>query len=305
MHENLEVQLIEYLKQINSIPLLTPNEEKELAKKIRAGDKKAREKFILANLRFVVKIAKQYVKSGLSFLDLIQEGNIGLIEAVDRFDPSYGYRFTTFAAFWIKQAIQRAIAKKSSLIKLPIRKHRTCAKLARIKDKFLSEYGKQPTDKELANISGSSIEEVGLLSPFLSLQLISLDAPLSSDDSNSRTKLSDVFVDTGTHLPFQYAAYSELEEKIEYILNFLNEKEQLVLRLRFGLNKNNNNGGDDNNNSKKYKDNSNGNGNGTPLSLRQISKKLGLSPEGVRRIEKNALAKLRRPAIRAYLEGFI
>ncbi|MCX7919255.1 MAG: sigma-70 family RNA polymerase sigma factor [bacterium] len=254
-----------YLKQINMTPLLSAKEEKQLAFLIQQGDEQARKKFIEANLRFVVKIAKSYRCFSMSLLDLIQEGNIGLIEAVERFNPALGYRFSTFSAYWIRQAIQRAIAKKARTIRLPVRKFRAVAKLEQYREQFWLLHARYPTDAEIAQHFHISLAQVKSLMNYKDPS-VSLDTPL--DENGNR--LGDMFEDDEFELPRDYAARTQLRDKLYTILNHLSEREKKILINRFG-----------------FED-------GIAKSLRVISKRMGISQEGVRRIEQAAVAKLRR-----------
>ncbi len=268
-----------YLTQINYTPLLSATEEIELCKKIQRGGKgsqEARQRFIEANLRFVVKLSKMYRNQGLSMLDLIQEGNIGLIEAVDRFDPEMGFRFSTFSAYWIRQAMQRAIAKKARTIRLPVRKHRSVAKMEYLKGKFYLEFGRFPHERELAKLLKLPVSSIKQLIESREIPL-SIESPINDD----HTELSNFIEDKISPSPRKEALSDQLQTKLQKVMSFLSERERKILMWRFGFM-----GGKD-------------------LSLRHISRYVGLSQEGVRRIEKEAINKLRRPTIRAQLEGFL
>ncbi len=269
-----------YLVEINRTPLLSAEEEVNLSMEMRAGGPKgeeARKHFIEANLRFVVKLAKAFVNQGLSLSDLIQEGNIGLIEAVERFDPTMGFRFTTFGAYWIRQAMQRAIAKKARQIRLPVRKHRALAQMEYLRAQYYITHGAYPDLNELSKMMNLSVKTIKSLEESRETP-VSLESPVG-DDKNM--ELANILEDHESHSPRDVALDDQMKEKIEKVLSFLTERERKILLLRYGFSD-----GDD-------------------ISLRCISKKVGLSQEGVRRIEKEALNKLRRPAVRVYLEGFI
>ena len=269
-----------YLSQINRTPLLSADEEKSLCRTYKKGGPDAdaaRTQFVEANLRFVVKLSKHFMNQGLSLSDLIQEGNIGLIEAFERFNPDLGFRFSTFSAYWIRQAMQRAIAKKARQIRLPVRKHRGLAQMEYERSKFSMEFGRFPTIQELSKLLKLSQKTIKQLIDSREVP-VSLDAPVSGDSS---TDLSNFLEDKDMLGPRMEAITDQLREKMEKVLGFLSERERKIILWRYGFFT-----GDD-------------------VSLRSISKKVGLSQEGVRRIEKEALNKLRRPALKSYLEGFI
>ena len=268
-----------YLEQINLTPLLTADEEKSICRKMNKGGrgcKEARNRFVESNLRFVVKLAKIYRNQGLSLSDLIQEGNIGLIEAVDRFNPELGFRFSTFSAYWIRQAMQRAIAKKARTIRLPVRKHRSVARMEYMKGKFYLQYGRYPDEREMAKLLGLSVAVVKQLVESKDSPL-SLEAPVGDESAELGFFLEDKDADS----PRLEAFADQSREKLKKVLDFLSERERKILMWRFG-----------------FLD-------GKDVSLRYISKRVGLSQEGVRRIEKEAINKLRRPTILAQLEGLL
>jgi RNA polymerase primary sigma factor len=254
-----------YLHQINLTPLLTPQEEKQLAILMRKGDEVARKRFIESNLRFVVKIAKSYKSFSMSLLDLIQEGNIGLIDAVERFNPNLGYRFSTFSAYWIRQAIQRAIAKKARMIRLPVRKFRAVAKLEQFRDQFWLLHARYPEIEEIAKHFRISVTQVNAL-------LKSKDATLSLDTplEDGVNRFSDLIENEDATPPRDTACNNQLHDRIFAILEGLSARERNILLSRFGFI------------------------DGEEKSLRVISKRLGMSQEGIRRIEQGAIAKLRR-----------
>jgi RNA polymerase primary sigma factor len=254
-----------YLHQINATPLLTAREEKEVATLLRQGDEQARKRFIEANLRFVVKIAKSYRCFSMSLLDLIQEGNIGLIDAVERFKPELGYRFSTFSAYWIRQAIQRAIAKKTRTIRLPVRKFRAVAKLEQYRDQYWLLHARYPDIEEIAMHFKTSVTQIRALMNSKDAAM-SLDTPL--EDGVNR--FSDLLEDVSAIMPRESATKSQLRARLFSILDKLSNREKNILINRFGFN------------------------DGEEKSLRVISKRMGMSQEGVRRIEQAAIAKLRR-----------
>ncbi len=280
INKEMDSSLGIYISEINRTPLLTPQEEVELGLLIRKGGPEgdaARKRFIEANLRLVVKMAKQFSNQGLSLSDMIQEGNIGLIESVERFNPDLGFRFSTFSAYWIRQAIQRGIAKKARQIRLPVRKHRSLAQMEYLRSQFYIQYGRYPDDKEMAKLLKLSVKTVKQLTACREMP-VSLEAPVGRD---GQSELEEFVEDKETLSPRNSAVTEQLREKIELVLGFLSERERKILLWRYGFSS------------------------GYDVSLRGISKKVGLSQEGVRRIEKEALNKLRRPAIKAQIEGFI
>lgn len=272
-----EDSLKSYLAEISKKSVLSREEEIALFKRLEKGDESARKEIIEANLRFVVKIALQFVGKGLPLSDLVQEGNIGLMEVINKFDWRKGYRFSTYAAFWIRQTIQLAIRRNNSLVKLPLRKARLMGRMTEFINTFQVKNGREPSEKEISqgvNVDMKNLETVMTWRE----SILSLDSQPSESYSASLYE----FVNTGDSLsPRAVCIEHEREEKIEEALARLSERERKVLRLRYGF------------------------GGGKPLSLRQASKKIGLSQEGVRKIEKRALEKLRRPAIKAQLAGLL
>ncbi|MDQ3328148.1 MAG: sigma-70 family RNA polymerase sigma factor, partial [Chloroflexota bacterium] len=265
-----------YLRDIGSVPLLSKEQEVELSKRVETGDMAATSTFVLANLRLVVSIAKRYVGRGMPLLDLIQEGNLGLMHAVHKFDWRRDLRFSTYATWWIRQAITRAIADKSREIRLPAHITEQTSKLIRARQELGQGLDRDPTPQELAEKLDVSVERVGELLSYLS-QPVSLDAPSGSDaDSN----LGD-FVPALDSGPEEQAAGSMLKDELGRVLSdTLTEREKLVLQMRFGL------------------------GNGTVYPLEKVGERLNVTRERVRQIEKQALLKLRKPSVAAKLAGF-
>jgi RNA polymerase primary sigma factor len=267
-----------YLSDISKIPLLDEKEEYELAKRAKSGDAIAIDALIQANLRFVVKIAKIYnrrLKGPASLLDLIQEGNIGLMEAVKNFDFSKGFRFTTYAAYWIRQYIQRAYRSKYSMIRLPVRRQEVLDKVKKRSQQFYMQMGREPSLEDIAKDLDLSQQQIEMLSTIREPAL-----PLESRLSESSKTISEILEDPKALNPQDQVAGKQLQSRIEKVLGFLSPTEREIIKMRFG-----------------FQD-------GQKLSLRKIGKIIGLSQERVRCIERRALEKLRRPSIRAYLEGF-
>jgi RNA polymerase primary sigma factor len=255
-----------YLREIGQVKLLTPQEEIELAARIKRGDKKAREQMIKANLRLVVKIAHDYDGLGLPLLDLINEGNIGLMKAVERFDPAKGGKLSTYAAWWIKQSIKRALANQAKTIRLPVHLVDKISKMRRVALKLQEELGREPTDEELGEELGMSAARVAQLRT-AAIRPASLDAPIGDDDSNN---FSEIVEDERAVTP-----YKQLEEKtaflmLEDLIKRLDEREATILRYRFGLD------------------------GGTERTLEEVGEKFGVTRERIRQIQNIALAKLRR-----------
>ena len=265
-----------YLREIGRVPMITHEREIELAKRIEAGDRDAMKQFILANLRLVVSIAKRYVGRGLTLLDLIQEGNIGLIRAVQRYDWRRGHRFSTHATWWIRQAISRAVADKGRTIRLPVYVNTALNRIRRERQRLLQELGREPTEQELAEATG--------LDPVRMVELqsapgapVSLELPVGEDEEQ---ELGDVLADTESASPEDLATTQTLKDEVQRVLeSVLTPREQLVLQLRFGL------------------------GNGQAHPLEQVGRELGITRERVRQIEAGALAKLRQPPVLERLRG--
>ncbi|HLZ59175.1 MAG TPA: sigma-70 family RNA polymerase sigma factor [Ktedonosporobacter sp.] len=265
-----------YLREIGRVPMITHEREIELAKRIESGDRTAQKQFILANLRLVVSIAKRYVGRGLTLLDLIQEGNIGLIRAVQRYDWRRGHRFSTHATWWIRQAISRAVADKGRTIRLPVYVNTALNRIRRERQRLTQELGREPTELELAEATG--------LDPIRMIELqaapgapVSLELPVGEDEEQ---ELGDVLADTESASPEDLATTQTLKDEVQRVLeSVLTPREQLVLQLRFGL------------------------GNGQAHPLEQVGRELGITRERVRQIEAGALAKLRQPPVLDRLRG--
>ncbi len=266
-----------YLKEIGRINLLTSDEEFEYAKRAEAGDEEAKRMLAESNLRLVVSIAKRYVGRGMLFLDLIQEGNIGLMKAVDKFDPTKGYKFSTYATWWIRQAITRAIADQARTIRVPVHMVETINKLARIQRQLTQELNREPTDEEIAKKLGVSIDKVREVYK-ISQDPVSLETPIGEEDDSH---LGDFIKDERTMGPEEYATVEMLKEELCGVLATLTEREEKVLRLRFGL--------DD----------------GQCRTLEEVGQIFGVTRERIRQIEAKALRKLRHPSRSRKLKDFL
>lgn len=265
-----------YLKEIGHYPLLTPDDEVELAKRILAGDDEAKKILAQSNLRLVVSIAKRYVGRGLSFLDLIQEGNIGLIKAVEKFDYTKGYKFSTYATWWIRQAITRSIADQSRTIRIPVHMSEVINKTHRVTRNLLQELGREPTDQEIADAMGLSVEKIRDILK-ISIEPISLDSPIGEEEDSH---LGDFISDDLAIGPEEAASYSILKDQINRLLETLSDREQRVLTMRFGL-----------------KD-------GKSHTLEEVGKEFNVTRERIRQIEAKALRKLRHPSRVKFLKDF-
>lgn len=265
-----------YLKEIGGYPLLTIEQEIQLAKEIEQGSETAKKSLAESNLRLVVSIAKRYVGRGLSFLDLIQEGNLGLIKAVDKFDYTKGYKFSTYATWWIRQAITRSIADQSRTIRIPVHMSEVINKTYRISRALLQELGREPTEQELSDAMGLPIEKVREILK-VSADPISLDTPIGEEDDSH---LGDFIKDDTIVGPEEAAAYSVLQDQISKLLETLTEREQRVLTLRFGLN------------------------DGRTRTLEEVGKEFNVTRERIRQIEAKALRKLRHPSRARMLKGY-
>ncbi|MBX6394389.1 MAG: RNA polymerase sigma factor RpoD [Alicyclobacillaceae bacterium] len=266
-----------YLKEIGRVPLLSAEEEIELAKRIEQGDEEAKARLTEANLRLVVSIAKRYVGRGMLFLDLIQEGNLGLIKAVEKFDYRKGYKFSTYATWWIRQAITRAIADQARTIRIPVHMVETINKLIRVSRQLLQELGRDPTPEEIAKEMDMSPEKVREIMK-IAQEPVSLETPIGEEDDSH---LGDFIPDDDALAPADAAAYELLKEQLEDVLDTLTEREENVLRLRFGL--------DD----------------GRTRTLEEVGKVFGVTRERIRQIEAKALRKLRHPSRSKRLKDFL
>ncbi len=266
-----------YLKEIGRVPLLTPEEEIELAKRMEQGDEEAKRRLCEANLRLVVSIAKRYVGRGMLFLDLIQEGNLGLIKAVEKFDWRKGYKFSTYATWWIRQAITRAIADQARTIRIPVHMVETINKLVRVSRTLLQELGREPTPEEIAkemNISEDKVREIMKIAQ----EPVSLETPIGEEEDSH---LGDFIEDQEARAPAEEASFTLLREQLDEVLKTLTEREQRVLRLRFGL--------DD----------------GRARTLEEVGQKFGVTRERIRQIEAKTLRKLRHPSRSKKLKDYL
>ena len=266
-----------YLKDIGKVPLLTAEEEIELAKRMEAGDEKAKQKLAEANLRLVVSIAKRYVGRGMLFLDLIQEGNLGLIKAVEKFDYEKGYKFSTYATWWIRQAITRAIADQARTIRIPVHMVETINKLIRESRQLLQELGREPLPEEIAERMGISVERVREILK-ISQEPVSLETPIGEEEDSH---LGDFIQDQNVPVPAEAAASNLLRDQLNEVLDTLTEREQKVLRLRFGM--------DD----------------GRARTLEEVGKEFQVTRERIRQIEAKALRRLRHPSKSRKLKDYL
>ena len=266
-----------YLKEIGKVPLLTAEEEIDLARRMEEGDEEARKRLAEANLRLVVSIAKRYVGRGMLFLDLIQEGNLGLIKAVEKFDYRKGYKFSTYATWWIRQAITRAIADQARTIRIPVHMVETINKLIRVSRQLLQELGREPTPEEIAEEMNMSVERVREILK-ISQEPVSLETPIGEEEDSH---LGDFIQDDNVPVPADAAAFTMLKEQLEEVLGTLTEREQKVLRLRFGL--------DD----------------GRARTLEEVGKEFNVTRERIRQIEAKALRKLRHPSRSRKLKDYL
>ena len=266
-----------YLKEIGKVPLLTAEEEKELAMKMEAGDMEAKKRLAEANLRLVVSIAKRYVGRGMLFLDLIQEGNLGLIKAVEKFDYRKGYKFSTYATWWIRQAITRAIADQARTIRIPVHMVETINKLIRVQRQLLQELGREPYPEEIAEKMGLPVERVREILK-ISQEPVSLETPIGEEEDSH---LGDFIQDDNVPVPAEAAAFTLLKEQLVEVLGTLTEREQKVLCLRFGLE------------------------DGRARTLEEVGKEFDVTRERIRQIEAKALRKLRHPSRSRKLKDYL
>ena len=267
-----------YLKEIGKVPLLTAEEEVDLAKRMADGDESAKKRLAEANLRLVVSIAKRYVGRGMLFLDLIQEGNLGLIKAVEKFDYHKGFKFSTYATWWIRQAITRAIADQARTIRIPVHMVETINKLIRVSRQLLQELGREPTPEEIAAELDMPVDRVREILK-ISQEPVSLETPIGEEEDSH---LGDFIQDDNVPVPAEAAAQTLLKEQLDDVLDTLTEREQKVLRLRFGMN------------------------DGRARTLEEVGKEFDVTRERIRQIEAKALRKLRHPSrsrkLRDYLD---
>lgn len=266
-----------YLKEIGRVPLLTAEEEVELAKRIEAGDEQAVRELAEANLRLVVSIAKRYVGRGMQFLDLIQEGNLGLIKAVEKFDYRKGFKFSTYATWWIRQAITRSIADQARTIRIPVHMVETINKLTRISRQLLQELGRAPTPEEIAEEMDLPVERVREIMK-IAQEPVSLETPIGEEEDSH---LGDFIEDQEATAPAEAAAFTMLQEQLGQVLESLTPREQEVLKLRFGLE------------------------DGRGRTLEEVGQVFGVTRERIRQIEAKALRKLRHPSRSKKLKDFL
>ena len=266
-----------YLKEIGKVPLLSAEREIELAKRMEEGDEDAKKELAEANLRLVVSIAKRYVGRGMLFLDLIQEGNLGLIKAVEKFDYHKGYKFSTYATWWIRQAITRAIADQARTIRIPVHMVETINKLIRVSRQLLQELGREPLPEEIAKELDMPVERVREILK-ISQEPVSLETPIGEEEDSH---LGDFIQDDNVPVPAEAAAQTLLKEQLDEVLDTLTEREQKVLRLRFGMN------------------------DGRARTLEEVGKEFDVTRERIRQIEAKALRKLRHPSRRRKLRDYL
>ncbi len=266
-----------YLKEIGKVPLLSAEEEIELAKRMELGDEEAKKRLAEANLRLVVSIAKRYVGRGMLFLDLIQEGNLGLIKAVEKFDYRKGYKFSTYATWWIRQAITRAIADQARTIRIPVHMVETINKLIRVSRQLLQELGREPSPEEIAAEMNMPVERVREILK-ISQEPVSLETPIGEEEDSH---LGDFIQDDNVPVPADAAAFTLLKEQLEEVLGTLTEREQKVLTLRFGLE------------------------DGRARTLEEVGKEFNVTRERIRQIEAKALRKLRHPSRSRKLKDYL
>ena len=258
-----------YLREIGKIPLLSQEEEQELARRVVEGDKKARDKMIEANMRLVVSVAKKYSGRGLDFLDLIQEGNTGLLRAVEKFDPDKGFKFSTYATWWIRQAVTRAIADQARTIRIPVHMVETINKLLRASRKLTAELNREPTVEEIAKEMDIDVEKVDYIMR-IKQDIASLDQSVGKDGDDEDSVLGDFVEDEERVSPEDSAANQMLKEQLAEIISTLSEREQKIIKLRFGI------------------------GGGRPHTLEEVGAEFSVTRERIRQIEAKALSKLRK-----------
>lgn len=266
-----------YLKEIGKIPLLTGEEEIALAKRMEAGEAIAKKRLAEANLRLVVSIAKRYVGRGMQFLDLIQEGNMGLMKAVDKFDYKKGFKFSTYATWWIRQAITRAIADQARTIRIPVHMVETINKLVRVQRQLIQELGREPTNEEIAEEMGIDVEKVRDVRK-IAQEPVSLETPIGEEEDSH---LGDFIEDDSAIAPDDAANFTMLREQLNEVLGTLNDRERKVLELRFGLT------------------------DGTPRTLEEVGREFNVTRERIRQIEAKALRKLKHPSRSNKLRDFL
>ena len=274
---NVDDSVKMYLKDIGQVPLLSKDEEKELAKKMTEGDKRAKERLSEANLRLVVSIAKRYVGRGMQFLDLIQEGNLGLMKAVEKFDYTKGFKFSTYATWWIRQAITRAIADQARTIRIPVHMVETINKQMRVSRQLLQIYGREPTPEEIASAMGTTEERVREIQK-IAQDPVSLETPIGEEEDSH---LGDFIEDYNATSPSERAESNMLKEHLVQVLSTLTPREEKVLRLRYGI--------DDSH----------------PRTLEEVGKEFNVTRERIRQIEAKALRKLKHPNRTKRLKDFL
>lgn len=274
---NIDDPVRMYLKEIGKVPLLTADEEIILAKRMEVGEETAKKKLAEANLRLVVSIAKRYVGRGMQFLDLIQEGNLGLIKAVEKFDYRKGYKFSTYATWWIRQAITRAIADQARTIRIPVHMVETINKLIKVSRQLLQEFGRDPQPEEIAEVMGITVEKVREIMK-IAQEPVSLETPIGEEEDSH---LGDFIPDDDAPAPSEAAAFTMLKEQLTEVLDTLTPREEKVLRLRFGL--------DD----------------GRARTLEEVGREFEVTRERIRQIEAKALRKLRHPSRSKKLKDYL
>ena len=274
---NIEDPVRMYLKEIGKVPFLTAEEEIELAKRMEEGDEEAKKRLAEANLRLVVSIAKRYVGRGMLFLDLIQEGNLGLIKAVEKFDYNKGFKFSTYATWWIRQAITRAIADQARTIRIPVHMVETINKLVRVQRQLLQDLGRDPTPEEIGEEMGISADRVREIMK-ISQEPVSLETPIGEEEDS---QLGDFIEDSTAIAPPDAASDSMLREQLEQVLDGLADRERKVIKFRFGLE------------------------DGHPRTLEEVGREFGVTRERIRQIESKTLAKLRHPSRSGRLKDYM